>query len=273
MTASEGRYRALDGSTLVLMGSSDTEDGQPGFTSVGTATFTEPAIGRYDLTSGPRTLGLTVAFDPVLGVGMEVVEQYSTTDGQISLVAGHTPPGPDGAVWEIGPDGTPVREGVTFAVWEGLRFSLHAPIYGSPSVAVGRARRLFEHLRISEDQAGIALRPAQRVVFYLDEGPSVLHDVADVALLEVMQLTRRTAAVVPRQPGTVVPGGELFAYVPDHGSGDHVEPADGYLHHDAFLRKVTSSAIVTILPHERATEDDVMALAVDLRADWVGADS
>lgn len=257
-------YTSLDGSRVELTPAPSVA----AFTSVATATFTAPPIGRFELTAGPRSLGRDLAFDPRIAVQTEVLEEYSHGAGRLLLASGDSTPGPDGRHWDLAPDGAPVRESVTFAIWEGERFSLHTQVYGARATALDSAFEALGRLTVAERDDGLMVRPHGGVTFYLDDGPVILQDLPGVALVEVMQLTGRTARVLPRRPGTRVSGGELFAHVPAHDRHATRMHGSAHLHPDTFLRKVTPSAIATILPHVHAGEDAVMDLASGLHVRW-----
>jgi hypothetical protein len=99
-------------------------------------------------------------------------------------------------------------EVLSMAIWEGRRWSLFTHRYGESSTR--ELLSLFERFDVIEEERGVALWPRNSVSTVLDKGASVVSELEDLGLIEIVELNRKTAAQLPRWKGTPTAGGELF---------------------------------------------------------------
>jgi hypothetical protein len=118
-------------------------------------------------------------------------------------------------------------------MWEGRKYSLFVPMY---SARAADAVRLFQVLRITEHDDGISVASRDPKRAGIAEPAEVAKEIPDIGLLEITALTRTTARRLPAWAGAQVPSGELFRDTLDDDS--------------TYFLLATSSAMVTVLPHE-----------------------
>jgi hypothetical protein len=184
-------FDALDGSRVEV--STDLPlDGL--FTSILVAQF---ASGEFEFTAGSRDLGMKIAANPRLHLGMTMNEEYSWQGGgRLRLGVGGQLVGGDGAWY-----GDPAR----LAVWEGEAFSISTHTHGRTSAELIAAFGSFD---IEEGERGVCLKRKSTGVTISEV--SLVKDVPWLGLVEVMALTRETAKQVPSYRGSYVKGGELW---------------------------------------------------------------
>ncbi|MCO5993542.1 hypothetical protein [Actinoallomurus rhizosphaericola] len=118
-------------------------------------------------------------------------------------------------------------------MWQGSNYSLFVPLY---SARASDAVRLFQVLRITEHQDGIAVASRDPKRAGIAEPADVAKEIPGIGLLEITALTRTTARRLPAWAGAKVPSGELFRDTLDDDT--------------PYFLLATSSAMVTVLPHE-----------------------
>lgn len=94
------------------------------------------------------------------------------------------------------------------AVWEGRRWSLFTHRYGESSTQ--ELLSVFERFDVIEKEHGVALWPRHSASTVLDKGASVVLELDNLGLIEIVELNRQTAAQLPQWKGTPTAGGELF---------------------------------------------------------------
>jgi hypothetical protein len=118
-------------------------------------------------------------------------------------------------------------------MWQGRNHSMFIPMYGARAAD---AVHLFRLLRITEHADGITVASRNPKRAGIAEPADVAKEVPGVGLLEITALTRTTARRLPAWPGARVSGGELFRDTLDDDT--------------PYFLLATSSAMVTVLPHE-----------------------
>jgi hypothetical protein len=137
-------------------------------------------------------------------------------------------------------------------MWQGRNYSMFIPMYGARAAD---AVRLFHLLRVTEHADGVtvASRDAKRAG--IAEPADVAKEVPGVGLLEITALTRTTARRLPAWSGARVSGGELFRDTLDDDT--------------TYFLLATSSAMVTVLPHETRQAVTVASRVGGLRVETV----
>jgi hypothetical protein len=164
------------------------------FSSILDVRLTNQGNHVQEFTAGSAGWGAEVAYDR----GIERLDQMDFISGGW-LHIGRT------EVYE------PVLKWVevfSMAVWEGRRWSLFTHRYGESSTQ--ELLSLFEQFDVIEEERGVALWPRNSASAVLDKGASVVFELDDLGLIEIVELNRQTAAQLPRWKGTPTAGGELF---------------------------------------------------------------
>ena len=139
------------------------------------------------------------------------------------------------------------------AVWEGSRSALAFALHNNVSAADAMA--FLEDFTLSECQTGEVTclpRDSNRVSF--EDSPDVLKLVPDFGLLHMAQLTPSRGKSLPRWPGSIVAGGELFVE----------DPGEERMH---FVL-VGRSAITVLMPAHDALGDRMIDELGHLEVDW-----
>ncbi|MFL6051918.1 MAG: hypothetical protein ACJ72W_03220 [Actinoallomurus sp.] len=118
-------------------------------------------------------------------------------------------------------------------MWQGRNYSLFIPMYGARAAD---AVRLFQLLRVTEHADGLTVASRNPKRAGIAEPADVAKEIPGVGLLEITALTKTTARRLPAWSGARVAGGELFRDTLDDDS--------------TYFLLATSSAMVTVLPHE-----------------------
>lgn len=118
-------------------------------------------------------------------------------------------------------------------MWQGRDFSMFIPMY---SARAADAVRLFQLLRVTEHADGITVASRNPKRAGIAEPADVAKEIPGIGLLEITALTKTTARRLPAWSGARVAGGELFRDTLDDDT--------------TYFLLATSSAMVTVLPHE-----------------------
>jgi hypothetical protein len=206
-------HRALDGYRFQLSGDLDLT--LP-FTSV--ARFA--VDGRiYELTSGDHQAASAWAQD--LGI-RHFDDEFSVQGGRLRTTrVTHYDE-------RVG-----LEDHLLAVMWQGRNYSMFIPMY---SARAADAVHLFQLLRVTEHQDGITVASRNPKRAGIAEPADVAKEIPGVGLLEITALTKTTARRLPAWSGARVAGGELFRDTLDDDT--------------PYFLLATSSAMVTVLPHE-----------------------
>jgi hypothetical protein len=138
-------------------------------------------------------------------------------------------------------------------MWQGRNYSMFIPMYGARAAD---AVRLFQLLRVTEHQDGITVASRNPKRAGIAEPADVAKEIPGVGLLEITALTKTTARRLPAWSGARVAGGELFRDTLDDDT--------------TYFLLATSSAMVTVLPHEDRQATAVANRVGGLRVETVG---
>jgi hypothetical protein len=138
-------------------------------------------------------------------------------------------------------------------VWEGRNFSMFIPMYNAePADAV----HVFQLLSVTEHDDGLTVAPTNPKRAGIAEPAELAKEVPGLGLLEMTALTKTTARRLPGWSGAKLPHGELFR--------------DTLADDSTYFMLATSSAMVTVLPHDGKTAG-VPAKISDLKVETVGS--
>ena len=240
---------ALDGAQVAITSDRPlTTD----YSSVAQARITALGIPSQGFSTGPLSFAEELATDPALIKDVSFIEEYSYQRGRLRIATGTQPVGPDGAeYWDVGPDGSMRPMPLHVAVWEGKGRSLRTHLYGGEAADL---LVILEQFEIAERPRGLTCIPRDPEQASFVEGPSIIKDVPGFALLEIFQLSARTARTLPRHAGTTVSGGELFV--------------DGVGTSRIHLLLVGESAVTWIVPELSASELDLLDGVSRLEVKW-----
>lgn len=199
-------------------------------------------IKYQHLISGPLAFARHYALSPRLSEGMRLTEEFSFQDGTLLLGAGNQIVGDDGARYgHVQPDGT-IRPGrVHMAVWEGETHSLLTFRYTADDSF--NLLSILGHFQITEVPTGVKATPRDTATTFYVSGPKTAVDVPQLGLLDIRKLTPELAKGLPKDNGTRVRGGELFA----------AKRGDDLL----YFVLVGESTVTYVLPYE-VSEGDLM---------------
>lgn len=209
-------HRALDGYRFQLSG--DLDLGHP-FTSVARYAVD----GRlYELASGGHDTAAGWTAD--LGI-RRFEEEFSTQKGRLRTARVTDYDKRSG-----------LEDRLLAVVWQGRRFSMFIPMYNArPADAV----RVFGLLEVTEHDDGLTVASRDPRRAGIAEPAELAKEVPGIGLLEMTALTKTTARRLPSWSGARLPHGELFRDTLDDDS--------------TYFLLATSSAMVTVLPHEGET--------------------
>jgi hypothetical protein len=209
-------HRALDGYRFQLSG--DLDLSRP-FSSV--ARYAVDG-GLYELTSGEHAV--TEGWTGDLGVD-RFEDEFSLGKGRLrtARVNGYD-------------KRSGVEDRLLAVVWEGRNFSMFVPMYNAtPADAV----HVFQFLTVTEYEDGLTVASANPKRAGIAEPAKMAKEVPGLGLLDMTALTKTTARRLPAWSGARLPHGELFRDTLDDDS--------------TYFLLATSSAMVTVLPHDGGT--------------------
>lgn len=226
-------HRVLDRSTVTLdLPGLDTS--QPASSAV-RAVF--PRGRRQEFTAGSLELGLQMA----TLLGLELREEYALQGGRLRVGSG--------SVFDrdIG------LERHAIGVWEGDSSSIYTVLYGN--VDASDFIELFNLFVVRQEEASapsfIPRRPRETP---FEDSPTLLKQIPQLGLLQVRQLTMRTARHLPSWPGTRVRGGELFVSRPGRLEG--------------YFTLVGDSSVAIISPESTCNSDYGVTRVAQIQTSW-----
>ncbi len=208
---------------------------------------------RALLMSSPPTAE-DLARDPVVSTGMEFVESYGLSGGQLRLGSGGQPKSAEHEVsYERASDGTVREKLVHMALWDGDSFTLHTFQYGGE---VDSLRSFYEAMRIEESPTGVRVAPRTATNLAFVQGPWTIVDLPGIGALEIAQMTAWRQKEVPTYEGTPVVSGELYVSRRDDGS------------HRAYYVIVNETTFATFVPYPGSDETRVAAVLETSQIFW-----
>jgi len=229
-------HTALDGSTAIFDGLRDE--------TVPAVSVMNIRVGQrsFEFTTGIRELGRWVAEEVE---GIPLTETFSVRGAIVHVGVGTT----------VGGDGIPAPR--LIGVWEGKDCSLVT--HSSWSRNSADMLTLFEQFTILEVPGGTTVLVRRGALARMDEPPMVAKRVPDLGIIEVVPATNQSVRLLPRQRGTAVRGGELFA---DRMGRDNEL---------VYYILAGTSAIATVIPQPNLDLDLAARQLADLAVEWRAA--